>query len=121
MTDLRTLGEAMRDAQRAYFKDRSRDNLIASKQAETAFDKALLSSSVVKDCLTTDCNVRRQIIDDRDRTFALMLARATAAEVQVAALREALALFTCDCAPKIECADPSYCRNSIARAALEEK
>jgi hypothetical protein len=40
---------------------------------------------------------------------------------QVAALREALALFTCDCAPKIECADPSYCRNSIARAALEKK
>ena len=44
--------------------------------------------------------------------------RAERAEAQVAALREALALFTCDCTPKIECADPSYCRNSIARAAL---
>lgn len=34
------LGAAMRAAQRAYFADRSRDNLIASKQAEAAFDVA---------------------------------------------------------------------------------
>ena len=34
------LGAAMRAAQRAYFAERSRDNLIASKQAEAAFDAA---------------------------------------------------------------------------------
>jgi hypothetical protein len=34
------LGRAMRQAQAAYFKDRSRENLIASKQAEAAFDRA---------------------------------------------------------------------------------
>jgi hypothetical protein len=33
-------GVAMRAAQRAYFKDRSRENLIASKEAEKAFDAA---------------------------------------------------------------------------------
>jgi hypothetical protein len=41
MTGIYTLGKAMRDAQRAYFKDRSRENLIASKQLESAFDKEL--------------------------------------------------------------------------------
>lgn len=34
------LGVEMRAAQARYFKDRSKENLIASKQAETAFDKA---------------------------------------------------------------------------------
>ncbi len=34
------LGVAAREAQRRYFKDRSRENLIASKLAESAFDKA---------------------------------------------------------------------------------
>jgi hypothetical protein len=33
-------GVAMRAAQRAYFADRSRENLIASKEAERAFDAA---------------------------------------------------------------------------------
>lgn len=33
-------GVAAREAQRRYFKDRSRDNLIASKLAEGAFDQA---------------------------------------------------------------------------------
>lgn len=33
-------GVAMRAAQRAYFADRSRENLIASKEAEKAFDVA---------------------------------------------------------------------------------
>ncbi len=33
-------GVAMRAAQRAYFADRSRENLIASKEAEKAFDAA---------------------------------------------------------------------------------
>ena len=47
-------------------------------------------------------------------------ARAVEAERQLAAAREALALFACDCAPKIECADPSNCRNSIARAVLSD-
>ena len=47
---------------------------------------ANLTSSVVKDCLTTDCATRRQIIDERDRTFALMLARAKNAERQLKAL-----------------------------------
>jgi len=32
---------AAREAQKVYFKDRSRDNLIASKQAEAALDKML--------------------------------------------------------------------------------
>lgn len=50
----------------------------------------MLTSSVVKDCLTTDCATRRQIINERDRTFALMLARAEAAEGRAARLREAL-------------------------------
>jgi hypothetical protein len=36
---------------------------------------ANLTNSVVKDCLTADCSVRRHIIDERDRTFALMLNR----------------------------------------------
>lgn len=34
------LGVKMRKAQAAYFKDRSQDNLIASKVAEADFDKA---------------------------------------------------------------------------------
>lgn len=34
------IGVDMRAKQTAYFKDRSRDNLIASKQAESAFDTA---------------------------------------------------------------------------------
>jgi len=33
-------GVAMRAAQKAYFADRSRENLIASKEAERAFDVA---------------------------------------------------------------------------------
>jgi hypothetical protein len=33
-------GVAMRAAQKAYFADRSRENLIASKEAEKAFDAA---------------------------------------------------------------------------------
>ena len=36
------LGIDMRDKQKAYFKDRSKENLIASKQAEAAFDRAAL-------------------------------------------------------------------------------
>jgi hypothetical protein len=35
------LGRIMRQAQNAYFGNRSRENLIASKQAESAFDKAV--------------------------------------------------------------------------------
>lgn len=35
------LGRKMRMTQAAYFKDRSRDVLIASKMAETEFDKAI--------------------------------------------------------------------------------
>ncbi|WP_445505044.1 hypothetical protein [Microvirga sp. G4-2] len=34
------LGVAMRQAQAAYFKDRTRENLIASKVAEKEFDTA---------------------------------------------------------------------------------
>lgn len=34
------LAVAAREAQRRYFKDRSRDHLVASKQAESAFDLA---------------------------------------------------------------------------------
>jgi hypothetical protein len=34
------LGHDMRQKQAVYFKDRSKDNLIASKVAEAAFDKA---------------------------------------------------------------------------------
>lgn len=48
-----------------------------------------LTSSVVKDCLTTDCNVRRQIIDERDRTVALMLVRAEEIELLQAELNKA--------------------------------
>jgi len=36
------LGVDMREKQKTYFKDRSKENLIASKQAETAFDRAAL-------------------------------------------------------------------------------
>jgi hypothetical protein len=36
------LGVDMRHAQVTYFKDRSKENLIASKQAEAAFDRAAL-------------------------------------------------------------------------------
>ena len=39
--DLVQAAVAVREAQKAYFKDRSRDNLIASKQAEAALDKML--------------------------------------------------------------------------------
>ena len=39
--DLVQAAVATREAQKAYFKDRSRDNLIASKQAEAALDKML--------------------------------------------------------------------------------
>ena len=46
----------------------------------------------------------------------LSLDRQVLAEIE--RLRGALALFACDCAPKIECVDPKNCRNSIARAAL---
>ena len=41
-----------------------------------------------------------------------------AAADEIERLREALALFSCDCSPKIACVDPINCRNSIARAAL---
>lgn len=34
------LGLAMREAQKTYFRTRDRADLIASKQAESAFDKA---------------------------------------------------------------------------------
>ena len=34
-------GRDMRECQKAYFKSRSKDALIASKEAEKAFDKAL--------------------------------------------------------------------------------
>ena len=37
----RALVAAMRAAQRAYFKDRTKENLIASKEAEKAVDAAL--------------------------------------------------------------------------------
>lgn len=33
-------GQYMRQKQKQYFKDRTQDNLIGSKQAEQAFDKA---------------------------------------------------------------------------------
>lgn len=36
------LGVEMRKAQKIYFKDRNQQNLIASKQAENAFDAAAL-------------------------------------------------------------------------------
>lgn len=36
------LGIDMRNKQKAYFKDRSKENLIASKQAELEFDRAAL-------------------------------------------------------------------------------
>jgi hypothetical protein len=36
------LGKEMREAQRAYFKDRQYSNLMASKAAERAFDTALI-------------------------------------------------------------------------------
>jgi len=36
------LGVDMREKQKTYCKDRSKENLIASKQAETAFDRAAL-------------------------------------------------------------------------------
>jgi hypothetical protein len=35
------LGERMRDAQRSYFRTRTREDLIASKEAERAFDLAV--------------------------------------------------------------------------------
>lgn len=38
---LRDLGLTMRNAQKKYFKERTQENLIASKQAEKAFDGAL--------------------------------------------------------------------------------
>jgi hypothetical protein len=41
--DLLELAIKMREAQRVYFKDRSRDNLIAAKQLEAEFDKAVKS------------------------------------------------------------------------------
>ncbi len=34
-------GQYMRQRQKQYFKDRTRDNLVGSKQAEAAFDRAL--------------------------------------------------------------------------------
>jgi hypothetical protein len=39
--ELARIGREMRDAQRAYFRLRSSEHLIASKQAEKAFDNAL--------------------------------------------------------------------------------
>jgi hypothetical protein len=38
---LRMLGLQMRNAQKKYFKERTQENLIASKQAEKDFDVAL--------------------------------------------------------------------------------
>jgi len=38
---LRMLGLQMRNAQKKYFKERTQENLIASKQAEKDFDAAL--------------------------------------------------------------------------------
>jgi hypothetical protein len=40
--DFAGLVEAMREAQRAYFKARSKESLIASKQLESRVDKAIL-------------------------------------------------------------------------------
>lgn len=40
LRDAVRLGVEARQAQRAYFKDRTQSNLVASKQAEAAFDKA---------------------------------------------------------------------------------
>lgn len=64
-----------------------------------------LTSPAVKDCLTTECPTRREIINERDQTFALMLARAEKAEAQVAALREALQKLithTLDCEKQLD-------------------
>ena len=41
MNELYAAGVAMRKAQREYFKDRTRENLVKSKVAEERFDKAL--------------------------------------------------------------------------------
>ena len=41
---LRQLGLKMRNAQKNYFKERSQENLIASKVAEKEFDDALKES-----------------------------------------------------------------------------
>jgi hypothetical protein len=38
---LAVLGAAMRDAQRTYFRTRTHEALLASKEAERAFDAAL--------------------------------------------------------------------------------
>ena len=40
LLEVARLGVEMRVAQNRYFRDRSKENLIASKQAESAFDKA---------------------------------------------------------------------------------
>lgn len=40
-----SLGVAMRAKQKIYFKDRSRENLIASKEAECVFDRAALKDA----------------------------------------------------------------------------
>ena len=39
--EVATLGQQMRNAQRLYFKSRSREHLIESKEIEAAFDKAV--------------------------------------------------------------------------------
>lgn len=42
-SDFAGLVEAMRDAQKAYFKTRSKEALIESKQIEARVDKAILA------------------------------------------------------------------------------
>lgn len=92
MTDLRTLGKAMRDAQRAYFKDRSRENLIASKQLEATFDKALADPALEaaeREFGALVVKAETAIREWQDREAAAE-ARAVEAERQLAAVREAL-------------------------------
>lgn len=71
-------------------------------------------------------DIVERLRNDQGIGINLTLCREAADEIErlrarIAALREALALFACDCAPKIECVDPSNCRNSIARAALAKR
>lgn len=77
-----------RDEEKPYCWQHSRND--AEKMALIAMSNSsgMLTSSVVKDCLATGCPTRRQIIDERDKTFALMLARAEKAEAKVASLRK---------------------------------
>lgn len=47
--ELLRIGFRMRQAQNKYFKDRSRDNLIASKELEREFDQGIESLRTKKD------------------------------------------------------------------------